>query len=104
MKHLLILATLSLSLTSAYSADFQTEGNLSVISNSATFVTLSSTTDFNICKEAYQVINDAQDFNATGVMSALLESKVSSQLIDSQDLSVNEAVDAVVIEAQNILK
>ena len=55
-----------------------------------------------IPKEAAQVLNDAQDFNSTGSMSVLLESKLKALMMNS-DLSVAEALDVIVEEAAAVL-
>jgi hypothetical protein len=104
MKRFLFLGILCLCLSSAYSSDFKAEGNLFFSTQLVEAMTVSSTLDFNIRKEATQIIHDAQDFNTSGLMSVLLESKVKTIMIESEDLSLNDAIDRVIDDAQNSLK
>lgn len=51
------------------------------------------------CKEAIQVVQDAQDFNQTGKLSAFLEQKIQDAKASNQSLSDEEALDEVVATA-----
>lgn len=62
-----------------------------------------STTPGNYSKEAIQVINDGQEYFASGKLSPFLNSHVGIVLDNSSDLSTAEAVDLLMENAYSIL-
>ena len=74
--------------------------NIFDISNSL----LISSYIFEPCKEAAQVIFDAQDFIQSGTVSILLDEKIRNIKIVNQELSTEEAIDLVVANSELNLK
>jgi hypothetical protein len=95
MKSLIALTVLVFSVNSfAHSV-----GNSTLITS---FVTDVSTNGFNICKEAAQVLEDANNFYATGESSVSLTAHIKNIQSESR-VSDEEAVDMLVASAQDIL-
>ncbi len=69
------------------------------ISNSATLTTWT----FEEKQIAGQIINDSQDYIQTGVLTVLLQSKINEVQVIDQELSLEDALDLIVSEAQTKL-
>ena len=76
----------------------------STVLTSATPLLSSATTSGGFAeKQAALVLNDSQEYFQSGRLSAFLAQKVSEVQAESE-LSVEEAVDALVTDAESILK
>ena len=54
-------------------------------------------------KEAMQIIEDGQDYHQSGKLSLFLEAEVKKVQAEHQDMSVDEAVDALTEDASSLL-
>ena len=73
------------------------EGTINIFDISNTATLTSYTFDEKV--EAEQIINDAQDFIQTGILSALLNQKVNEVQKDDENLSLEDALDLIVSSA-----
>lgn len=112
MKTLLLTLSLLATIVSG-----QAQANGGQISAGAAAITLSPllpfvastaltgmlSTDTNVHKQAEQIIKDGQEYLQTGEMTVLISQKVE-QLQEEADMSDDEAVDALMNQASDILK
>lgn len=112
MKTLLITLSLMTTFfsTQAYAVSDAASANTTAVTFSplfpligTTFVSSATTEGLNAHKEALQIINEGQEYFQSGDMAVLIGSKVE-QLQAEQDMSDDEAVDALMNLANDILK
>lgn len=106
MRKVIIALAIATSLTSFYANALEVAGIATVGSSLIGSTTLR---DFicemdGDCKEALQVVQDTQDYNQTGILSAFLEQKIQETKASNKNLSDEDALDAVVTSALAQLK
>jgi hypothetical protein len=101
MKYFIVLA---LSLTSLSSFALETIGATAVSGTATVLTTTGICGDCNIKKEAKQVVEDAQQYQKSGKVSPLLEEKIEAKIEQNNELSEEDALDLVIIEAKSQLE
>lgn len=76
---------------------------LSTQAFSGSFIFSTAMSSLNVCKEAAQTIDDAQNFYISGALSASLAQKINDLKTLNKDLSTEEALSLIVENAENTL-
>jgi hypothetical protein len=74
---------------------------MTIMSTISTRMTLS---DYNYCKEAQQIMADANEYTVTGELAPYLKQSVEIVQAQSEGLSTAEAVDLLIEKAVSILE
>ncbi len=105
MKSVIIGILLTTSLTAFNANAMQVAGVVSVGSSLYASTILQSLCNLaGDCKEAIQIIEDAQYYGQNGEFSILLDQKINELMISNQNISKEDALDLVIENALNNIK
>lgn len=106
MKKILAILVISTSINAyALQAFVATEvGGSLIFSTVGGMTTAGKECEIMVCKEAVQVVNDAQNYLQTGEISIFLALKLNETQLSHESLSEIEALDLVIENALTVLK
>jgi len=100
MKTILTLIVLASSVNVfAYSVTYE----LGLTSQVTTLIVGVVTSGKSVRKEAGQVLKDSQEYIASGKLSVFLQAKINDKISQDESLTIDEALEIMVDEAQVVL-